>query len=58
MQLLDMDAVAERLGVTRRMVRKLWDTRKISGVKVGRCVRFTERDVDEYVERNRRSVFV
>lgn len=57
MQLLDMDAAAGRLGVTPRMVRKLWETRKLSGVKVGRFVRFTERDIDEYVERNRRHVF-
>lgn len=51
-QLLDMKEAAMRLRITPRLMQKLWDTRQINGVKVGRFVRFTEGNLAEYVARN------
>lgn len=51
--LLDGSEVAARLGVTARTVRELWARGKLSGVKVGRRVRFTEEDLADFIERNR-----
>lgn len=46
--LLDINAVAERLGVSDRFVRRLVATRRIPYVKVGRLVRFHPEDIDHY----------
>jgi excisionase family DNA binding protein len=51
--LLDFNGAAEFLAVTPRHVRRLWQERRIAGVKVGRAVRFTEADLLAYVERQR-----
>jgi excisionase family DNA binding protein len=48
--LLDIDTVAERLGVTPRFVRRLVNERRIPFHKIGRYVRFDPTDVDRFVE--------
>jgi excisionase family DNA binding protein len=53
MALLDVSGAAEYLGVTDRQVRDLWAKRKLTGVKVGRLVRFDRRDLDRFIEDNR-----
>jgi excisionase family DNA binding protein len=44
--LLDVDGLAERLGVTVRFVRRLVEDRRVPYVKVGRLVRFDPADVE------------
>ena len=39
--LLDYEAAAMFLGVSPRLVRELWQRRELTGVKVGRRVRFS-----------------
>jgi excisionase family DNA binding protein len=48
-RLLTLEEVADRLGVRPRFVRGLVAERRIAFLKVGRYVRFTERDVDAYL---------
>jgi excisionase family DNA binding protein len=57
MALLDVSGAAEYLGVTDRQVRDLWAKRKLTGVKVGRLVRFDQRDLDRFIEDNRFEAF-
>ncbi|MFN8037187.1 MAG: helix-turn-helix domain-containing protein [Acidimicrobiia bacterium] len=45
-----MDALAERLGVTERHVRRLVAERRIPFVKVGRFVRFDPTDVAAWLD--------
>lgn len=52
-QLMGMDVAARYLHISERLLRKLWQTRQISGVKVGRKVRFTEQDLKDFVERHK-----
>jgi excisionase family DNA binding protein len=47
--LLDIEAVAERLGVTERHVRRLVAERRIPFLKVGRFVRFDPADVADWL---------
>jgi excisionase family DNA binding protein len=47
--LLDIAAVAERLGVTERLVRRLVAERRIPYVKVGRFVRFDPVDIADWI---------
>lgn len=47
--LLDIGAVAERLSVTERHVRRLVAERRIPYVKVGRFVRFDPVDVADWI---------
>ena len=47
--LLDADEVAQRLRVTPRMVRRLWERRELLAVKIGRHVRFTEAEVQRFI---------
>ena len=49
-ELIDVDRVAELLGCTPRMVRKLASERTISVVKVGSLTRFRPADIDAYIE--------
>lgn len=49
----DWTAAARYLGTSERHVQRLWAERKIAGHKVGRFVRFSQRDLDEYAERHR-----
>ncbi|MGH9106363.1 MAG: helix-turn-helix domain-containing protein [Acidimicrobiales bacterium] len=51
--LLDYEAAARYLGTTPRRVRKLWQSRRLAAVKVGRCVRFLVADVDAFIAANR-----
>jgi len=51
--LLDWEGAAAFLNVTPRLVRDLWQRRQLSGVKVGRRVRFKESDLVEYIDRHR-----
>lgn len=52
-ELMDIDAVARRLGVTARFVRRLVFERRISYVKVGRYVRFERAAVEQWIEAGR-----
>lgn len=52
-QLYDKAGAAEYLGTTVRHIERLWAERKITGCKVGRKVRFSERDLDDFIARNR-----
>lgn len=52
-ELIDIDAVAGRLDVTQRFVRRLVAERRIAFIKVGHYVRFDPDDVDEWIERRR-----
>jgi excisionase family DNA binding protein len=47
--LLDIGAVAERLGVTQRHVRRLLAERRIPYVKVGRFMRFDPTDIADWI---------
>lgn len=49
MTLLDIGAVAERLCVTERHVRRLVAERRIPYVKVGRFVRFDAADIADWI---------
>lgn len=51
--LLDWDAAAQRLGITRRHLRALRERREIPVVKVGRLVRFDPDDLDIWANDNR-----
>lgn len=52
--LLDITAVARRLGVGVRYVRRLVAERRIRFIKVGRLVRFDNDDVEAFIEQARR----
>ncbi|MGH9123698.1 MAG: helix-turn-helix domain-containing protein [Acidimicrobiales bacterium] len=49
---LTMDAAAERLGVTPRMVRRLVSERRIGFVRVGKFIRLRQQDLDSYLEQH------
>jgi excisionase family DNA binding protein len=51
--LLDKAGAARYLATTERHIEKLWSTRRISGIHVGRKVRFSRADLDDFVERSR-----
>jgi excisionase family DNA binding protein len=52
-ELLDLEDVAKRLDVPPRFVRRLVAERRITYHKVGRYVRFHERDITDYLAANR-----
>ncbi len=52
-QLLSMDQLAERLGVTRRHVRRLVDERRVPFLRVGRFIRFDPQQVATWLDSNR-----
>lgn len=52
--LYDWAAGAAFLNITERHLQRLWAERRISGSKIGRFVRFSRDDLDEYVQRNRK----
>ncbi len=54
--LMDIEAVAHRLGVTPRFVRRLVSERRIPYFKVGHFVRFDRVEVDEWLMEQRRPV--
>jgi excisionase family DNA binding protein len=49
-QLLTMDQLAERLGVTRRHVRRLVDERRVPFLKVGRFIRFNPEQIAAWLD--------
>lgn len=49
----DWKSGAEYLGTSPRHLQRLWAERRISGRKIGRKVRFTQADLDEFLDRNR-----
>ena len=53
--LLDLPAVAERLGVNHRHVRRLVAERRIPHLKWGRLLRFDPDELDAFIDRARRS---
>jgi excisionase family DNA binding protein len=55
---LNVKQVAERLGVTTRTVMNLIQRGDLEGFKVGREWRFTEADISEYEDRQRRKATV
>ena len=52
-QLLTMDQLAERLGVTRRHVRRLVDERRVPFLRVGRFIRFDQAEIADWLNCNR-----
>jgi excisionase family DNA binding protein len=52
-RLVDISAVATRLGVTERYVRQLVAERRISYIKFGRLLRFDPVEVEQWLERSR-----
>ena len=52
-QLLDIDAVALALGVTRRHVQRLVAERRIPFLKIGRFVRFDPSELNVWLEERR-----
>ena len=50
--LLTIEAAADRLGVTPRMVRRLVNERRIGFVRVGKFIRFRPDDLDAYLDQN------
>jgi excisionase family DNA binding protein len=56
--LLDMDAVAAILGVTRRHVQRMVTERRIPYIKVGRFVRFDPGHLEVWLEGQKVEVFV
>ena len=48
--LLDVVALAERLGVTSRFVRRLVSERRVPFLKIGKFVRFDPREIDRWVD--------
>jgi len=53
-EFVDFDGAAEHLGVSPRLVRRLWAERRIAATKIGpRTVRFRIGDLDAYAERQR-----
>jgi len=52
-ELLSLEEVAKRLDVPPRFVRRLVAERRITHHKVGRYVRFHERDIADYLAANR-----
>jgi excisionase family DNA binding protein len=51
--LLDYEAAARYLCTTARHVRELWARRELAASKVGRSVRFTQADLDAFIEARR-----
>jgi len=51
--LLDIDGLAQRLGVSERFVRRLVEERRIPFHKIGRFVRFDPSDVERWIARSR-----
>ncbi len=52
-ELMTMDQLAQRLGVTRRHVRRLVDERRVPFLRVGRFIRFDPAEVADWLNGNR-----
>jgi excisionase family DNA binding protein len=53
LQLLDMAAVARRLGTSIRHIRRLVTERKIPYLKIGHFIRFDACDIETWIDRQR-----
>ena len=53
-KLLNIKEVQEALGISESTIFRLMKSRKLQGFKVGRTWRFQEKDVNEFIERQRR----
>jgi excisionase family DNA binding protein len=53
--LMDLPAVAERLGVNQRHIRRLVAERRIPYLKWGHLLRFDPTEIDAWLDRARRS---
>ena len=51
--LLDIAAVADRLGTTERHVRRMTESRSLPYFKIGAKVRFEANDVDTWIQNQR-----
>jgi excisionase family DNA binding protein len=49
-ELMTMDQLAERLGVTRRHVRRLVDERRVPFVRVGKFIRFEPAEIAKWLD--------
>jgi excisionase family DNA binding protein len=54
--LLDLPAVAERLSVNERHVRRLVHERRIPHIKWGHLLRFDADEIESWLDENRRAV--
>ena len=52
-RMLNIEQVAERLGTSPRFVRRLVAERRIAFTKVGRHVRFSIADIEEFIQAGR-----
>lgn len=48
--LIDVPAIADRLGVTQRFVRRLTTEDRAPFLKIGKFVRFDPREIDQWVD--------
>lgn len=51
--LIDVPALAERLGVTQRFIRRLTAEDRVPFLKIGKFVRFDPREIDHWVDAQR-----
>jgi excisionase family DNA binding protein len=51
--LLDYAGAARYLCTTPRHIRELWAKRYLAAIKVGRCVRFSKKDLDAFISARR-----
>jgi len=54
-QLLTMDQLAERLGVTHRHVRRMVAERRVPFVRVGRFIRFDPAEISAWLDQARKA---
>jgi excisionase family DNA binding protein len=52
-QLLDIDQLAQRLGITVRHVRRLVADKRVPYYKVGRLVRFDQAEITQWLQTRR-----
>lgn len=51
--LFDVEGAAAYLCTTQRHVRRLWQERRLAGIKIGRSVRFAESDLQAFIAQQR-----
>jgi excisionase family DNA binding protein len=56
--LLDIAAIATRLGVSTKMVRRLIEREELAVHCIGRLLRVSETDIHNYVSRQRKQIWV
>ncbi len=52
-ELMTIDQLAERLGVTQRHIRRLVDERRVPFLRVGRFIRFDPAEIADWLNGNR-----